>query len=212
MVCCTSWQTSLSEASGIRQSFMSTMEKMKRVLLIAICILLLGACVRPATRYAGETVEPATLPSVTASPSAAGRTSTPANTQSIPDQPTATLPAQFPASMKGYELYSWKEGETWNYTLITATNRLKSFDEIIDPQNVIAPDGWVKMTAHGVDELKVLLGKLPAGTGVFWAGMDLAGQVPEGTPYLTFPSAEEQESLRRFCEGIGVALNLSQGD
>ncbi len=31
--------------------------------------------------------------------------------------------------MKGYELYSWKEGETWNYTLITATNRLKSFDE-----------------------------------------------------------------------------------
>jgi len=45
------------------------------------------------------------------------------------------LPCQLPSQrqMKGYELYSWQNGSNWNFTLITGTNRTKSFDEIIAP-------------------------------------------------------------------------------
>jgi hypothetical protein len=41
-----------------------------------------------------------------------------------------TEPDDLPESMKGYELWSWNEGGTWKYTLITGTNRCKEAEEI----------------------------------------------------------------------------------
>ena len=43
----------------------------------------------------------------------------------------STPPATpFGESMKGYELYSWQEGNTWKFSLLVGTNREKSLDEI----------------------------------------------------------------------------------
>ena len=39
--------------------------------------------------------------------------------------------------MKGYELYSWKVGTDWNYTLITGTNRPKTFEEVSAATGVV---------------------------------------------------------------------------
>jgi len=41
------------------------------------------------------------------------------------EPPPAAAP--LPRSVKGYELYSWRSGGTWQFTLITGTNRLKTY-------------------------------------------------------------------------------------
>jgi hypothetical protein len=70
--------------------------------------------------------------------------------------PPVSLPQSLPQSMKGYELYSWKSGGTWCFTLITGTNRLKTPAEIASRESTIEDD-WVKITVEGVPNL-VLLG------------------------------------------------------
>jgi hypothetical protein len=37
--------------------------------------------------------------------------------------PTVSLPESLPQSMKEYELYGWKSGSAWRFTLITGTDR-----------------------------------------------------------------------------------------
>jgi hypothetical protein len=77
---------------------------------------------------------------------------------------------ELPASMKGYELYSWSEGGQWHFTLITGTNRNKTAAEITAPENYISEAGWVKVTSVGVEETGVVLSKLPQKESVFWLG------------------------------------------
>jgi hypothetical protein len=116
------------------------------------------------------------------------------------------LPAQLPDSVKGYDLYSWQSGEPWNFTLVTGTNRMKAFDEIIAPGNIVSADGFIKVSVTGVDELKKLLLLLPAGEDVLWGGMDLGGQVPTGTVYLTLPPQDMIDELIVFCTSKGINL------
>jgi hypothetical protein len=75
---------------------------------------------------------------------------------------------EFPASEKGYELYSWLEEDRWHFTLISGTNRSKTSDEILSPDSFITPDGWVKITVSGVQDLKSVLDNLPDSQEVFW--------------------------------------------
>ena len=56
-----------------------------------------------------------------------------------------------PSSMKGYELYSWPVEDEWHFTLITGTNRLKTVEEITSGEDVIDPEGWVRISVTGVD-------------------------------------------------------------
>jgi len=185
----------------------------KSIWFLLLGALLLTACERPATRSnwspidaastapaASETL-PATLeaPVVTPEP-----TETTAAIESTLD--FSTLPTQLPPSMKGYELYSWQVGEEWNFTLVTGTNRTKTFDEIITPENTVSADGFVKLSVVGVENLKKLLALLPAGEQIVWGGMDLGGQVPEGTVYLAFPSAEMLAEMKTYSSGLGLTL------
>lgn len=75
-----------------------------------------------------------------------------------------------PTSMKGYEVYCWydEEQESWHYTLITGTNRLKTYKEVTDEEDTITSGGWVKITVTGEDALKTLLARLPEGEEVVW--------------------------------------------
>ena len=110
--------------------------------------------------------------------------------------------------MKGYELYSWQNGADWNFTLITGTNRSKSFDEIIAQGNTISADGFIKISVTGMEEIKKVISLLPKGEQVFWAGMDLGGQVPSGTVYLTFPPQKMIDDLMQFCSDHKIILQL----
>jgi hypothetical protein len=82
--------------------------------------------------------------------------------------PTSAPP--LPHSMKGYELWSWPVDDEWHFTLITGTNRLKTVEEITNGEDVIDPEGWVKINVMGVDGIKRVLARLPRGEQVFWVG------------------------------------------
>ena len=74
--------------------------------------------------------------------------------------------------MKGYELYSWRPNgeQDWMYTLVTSTNRAKTWDEISTPDSTITEDGWLKITVQGEDALKSVLDRFPEGEAIFWWG------------------------------------------
>src|SRR5919106_5471102 len=71
-------------------------------------------------------------------------------------EPTVT---PFPESMKGYELYSWRDGNQWNFSLLVGTNREKTLDEIKDAKTVL----------RGVDVLTSALEQIPAGQYITWS-------------------------------------------
>ena len=67
----------------------------------------------------------------------------------------------FPHSMKGWELYSWPNGNDWNYSILTGTNRLKTYNEVTSNN--------IKVT--GIDSLKMLLDKFPQNEEILWPGV-----------------------------------------
>jgi len=73
-----------------------------------------------------------------------------------------------PHAMKGYELYSWLEGDHWHFTLIIGTNRNKTAEEVLSHVDVVSPDGWAHIHAVGVNEIQAVLGNLPPGENVAW--------------------------------------------
>ncbi len=120
---------------------------------------------------------------------------------------TATPAAPLPRSMKGYELYSWREGDGWRFTLITGTNRLKTYEEITAPEDTVSAEGWVKITVTAVDALKALLARLPRGEWVFWAGEGWWGQAHEGVKgNLARPDQALVDDVARHCRQLGIDL------
>jgi hypothetical protein len=172
----------------------------------------LTACERPATISNWNPIETSRAfktPTATATVAFPTATMPLETTTAEPPLPTAfALPASLPKSAKGYELYSWQNGSDWNFTLITGTNRTKSFDEIIAPGNTLSSDGFVKLSVTGLEEIKKMLALLPSGEQVFWAGMDLTGQVPSGTVFLTFPPQNVIQDLTWFCTQRHITLQL----
>ena len=116
------------------------------------------------------------------------------------------IPDQLSDSLKGYELYSWQTGEDWVFTLISGTNRIKSFEEITSAATLLE-DGFVKITVTTMDDLETLLKRLPAGVEVFWSGIDLSGEVEEGTPYFTYPPDEIMDRVIAIADEQGVQLH-----
>lgn len=177
------------------------------------CLFLAG-CERAATLTDWSPINDAGTPlptSLAGQPSSTLSTQ-PARTESV-TQPTsaatvdvAKLPNPLPESAKGYELVSWQEGEDWHFTLITATNREKTFEELMSPESTVSEDGLVKITVSGVDQVEKVIERLPARTQVFWSGMNLTGQVPEGTLYFSYPPTKIINDLAAQCARLKVDL------
>jgi len=119
------------------------------------------------------------------------------------------IPDQLPASLKGYELYSWQVNEEWIFTMTTGTNRSKSFEEITSTENEFE-DEFVKITVTDLEDLETLLARLPAGTEVFWSGIDLTGQVEEGTLYFSYPPPETVTEITKLAEELDLQLHTLQ--
>ena len=99
-------------------------------------------------------------------------------------QPTVT---PFAESMKGYELYSWQDGNQWNFSLLVGTNREKTLEEI-KAENTVP---------HGVDALASALEQMPAGQYIIWSSRET----------LSFPAEEVIEQIEKVCTDRGLILN-----
>jgi hypothetical protein len=105
-------------------------------------------------------------------------------------------------SIKGYELFSWKVGNHWYYSLLPATNRSKSYAEITAP-------AVVRRDAAG---LKAELEKLSRGETVRWLSTapSGAGKSPTGQMLnVKHPSRARIKNIKAICEKLGIKLQLS---
>ncbi len=190
---------------------------MKKLLLAIFILLILTACERPATLANWSPINDVSTPAPTSSPTVSAKTLQPSPTTSLATLEAATplptldlskFPNPLPESMKGYELVSWQSGSDWSFTLITGTNREKSFDEMMAPDSQVSADGFVKITVPGFEGIKAVLEMLPAGSEVLWNGMDLSGQVPEGTIYFAYPEKILRDDLVNYCAKHNVKLEI----
>jgi hypothetical protein len=62
-----------------------------------------------------------------------------------------------PYSMKGYELYSWPEGNQWYFSILVGTNRIKTYNEVTS--NIHSEIHLI--TVKGIDNLKLVLARFP---------------------------------------------------
>ena len=117
-----------------------------------------------------------------------------------------------PPSMKGYELYSWydEEGDSWHYTLITGTNRLKTIEEITARENKVTSSEWVKITVTGTEGLKALLDRLPPGTELTWRGEDWLESEGQATVNVMLPDSNVLEVIQNHCRQLEIRLYLNQ--
>jgi len=112
--------------------------------------------------------------------------------------------------MKGSELYSWKSGRAWRFTLITGTNRLKTLAEMTSSESVVEDD-WVKITVEGVPDLKATLDRLPPDAYVSWRGDRYLRSVsvgPQGR--LRVPPERLVREIRSHCTELGIQLEVSR--
>ena len=103
---------------------------------------------------------------------------------------------ELPPSMKGYELYSWAKDGKWNFTLVTGTNRDKTYEEIVVSEN-IETDKWIKLSVLGVDELKRMLDRLPSGQVVSWVSRN---------PKFEWPPQSIIEEITAHCKSRELIL------
>jgi len=120
--------------------------------------------------------------------------------------PPYSIQTPLPESMKGYEVYSWVDGDTRSFTLITGTNRTKDSHEITSAENIVTIDGWVKVSVPDVEALKVLLSRLPGGETILFMGGSDIGPAPVEGINITLPPRSILDSLEEYCTDIGLKL------
>jgi hypothetical protein len=103
-------------------------------------------------------------------------------------------------AMKGYELYSWKQDGKWHFSIVTGTNRRKTYEEITSDKNIV----------RGTGSLKEQLQKLPKGSEVIWTtGIDPVVKAATGkAPKLELPSGGRVRKIKKHCDKIGIKLTL----
>lgn len=120
-----------------------------------------------------------------------------------PEDPATDMAADdatpLPDAFKGYELYSWEAGGQWNFTLITGTNRNKTYDEIVSKTDVVDGD-WVKITVTGTESLKQLLKRLPAPEDIGWVN------TPIRVAGFSLPSTTAIAEIEAHCKRLDLTL------
>ena len=103
--------------------------------------------------------------------------------------------------MKGWELYSWPNGNDWNYSILTGTNRLKTYNEVIENKIIVL----------GIDSLKMLLDKFPKKEEIFWVGEELLKRI-WGTYYgnLSLPDSGVTDEIKDYCTQKELELGRMQ--
>jgi hypothetical protein len=116
---------------------------------------------------------------------------------------------KLPASMKGYELYSWSQDSQWHFTLITGTNRNKTLEEITTGDDYISEDGWVKVQVVGVEAAKSVLGKLPRGEFVIWSGGNGLTPTAQAGVNIAFPPGATVDAIKEYAKERGLDFSVT---
>jgi hypothetical protein len=103
----------------------------------------------------------------------------------------------FSHSMKGWELYSWQNGNDWSYSVLMGTNRGKSYTEITTN----------KILVTGKSSLKMLLAKLPSGEDILWRGK---GWLSNDLTTVSLPDDNTINEIQEFCTQKGLGLHVSK--
>jgi hypothetical protein len=120
--------------------------------------------------------------------------------QSAPIQPEQGTPAG-----KGYEMYSWVENTTRYYTIITGTNRLKTFQEIHFSSPNIQSNEWLKVTVTSKDSLPRHFNLLPNQSVILWYGKSR----PFGDISFTYPSEEDVTYILDQATSMNIKIYLT---
>ena len=120
---------------------------------------------------------------------------------------TGFTTSPLPSSVKGYELYSWLEGDEWSFTLITGTNRSKTSAEIGSRGEIIDENGWVKITVLGLRELEFVLERLPGSEQILWLdGSRL--EISQESLKFALPPDDIVEQVHQYSIQKGLNLQI----
>ncbi len=93
-------------------------------------------------------------------------------------------------SMKGWELYSWPNGNDWNYSFLEGTNRVKTYKEVTEN----------KIVFTGIDSLRMVLDKFPAKEYIFWIGRGWLSDIwHENYGNLSLPDSNTVNEIKSYC-------------
>jgi hypothetical protein len=107
----------------------------------------------------------------------------------------------FDRSMKGWELYSWPNGNDWNYSILPGTNILKSYKQVTSN----------KIIVFGKDSLKMLLDRFPKNEDIFWISEEWLKKIWHnnyGT--LSLPDNQIVNEIMDYCNQKELVLNVSK--
>ena len=109
-------------------------------------------------------------------------------------------------------MYSWpaKERDEWRFTLITGTNRLKTYEEIVSGKDVASESGWVQVSVEGTENLKASLGQLPRGEIVTWISEDWLEQVGVPAGSIRLPDKDVISEIEGYCSRLGLELTVTE--
>ena len=124
--------------------------------------------------------------------------------------PTATPPPPLPRSMKGYNLFSWQVGDEWHFTLITGTNRTKTVEEVTTGEDRLTEDGWVRIHVQGVEAIKGVLSRVPAGEWVLWADQGWPGLIGTGEYDIILPPQAIVDEVKQHADQLGLQMQITQ--
>ena len=106
----------------------------------------------------------------------------------------------FTHSMKGWELYSWPDGNDWNYSFLIGTDRLKSYDEVTTNEIIVT----------GKDSLKMVLDKFPEGEIITWIGRGWLERCWGGNfNNLSLPPKDIIDEIKQYCININLILQVT---
>jgi hypothetical protein len=114
--------------------------------------------------------------------------------------------SELPPSMKGYELYSWSQDSQWHFTLITGTNRNKSWEEIIYGEDYLSETGWVQTHVVGIDAILAVITKLPIKEEIIWLAIPRPDQPTQSNASITFPEKQIIDSITGHARACGLNI------
>jgi hypothetical protein len=107
-------------------------------------------------------------------------------------QLSASDTSKLDCSFKGWELYSWKESNSWKFSILPGTNRNKNLNEVLT----------ASLKVKGVDSLKLVLARIPEQEYISW--LERAGQESAGK--LSIPEVEVVNQIKAYCQSRKLNL------
>ncbi len=103
------------------------------------------------------------------------------------------------SSESGWELYSWQADNDWRFSLVVATSRYKTTEEILANPFAVT----------GREQLKLLLRSLPAGEEITWYGINWIDEHIQGvTTVFVMPTMLTQYDIHVFCRENILTLSF----